>query len=661
VVIQNEPDYVEGLAWLAFLYAEEFHHRWNEPAGEYDSRVLAVRMGERAVALDDANQLAHGLLGLAAVFAGDRERGIAEMRRAVALNPSGNPTVLALLAYYLAFQGDLETSVPIARRLEELVPSPAPHLDAPLLVDHYVHGRYEQALIRALDRISGSEQIINPVFLAATLGQLGRVDEAAPALEELRELLGVLCAKVGCDARDMDMLRQELVERWVVAEPIADKLIEGLKKAGLPEANEGTLVSGLRIAVLPFDNASGDPEQRYFSDGLTSEIVTELYRYDELVVMPCREGPCERSGADPRTIGREIGVRYVLQGTVQSSPDRIRVNVQLSDGRDGRSVWADTFNSKRTALDLFDLQDQLTRQVVNAIAGSHGVLARVDLRGSRRKPPASMNSYDCVLRVYGFWQEHTAESLREARNCLERVQAAEPDYVEGLAWLALLYADQHYHYWDESGQDYDSRARAVELGERAVSLDGGNPRARAHLGFALLRSGDSERGIAEMDRAVELNPNNPDLLDILGSSLVKTGEFARAVAITKRAIELNPYPPEWIDLPLFIDHYVHGRYEQALVHSKNGLVAIEDFREPLYLAATLGQLGRREEVVPVLNELRAQWARLCEQTGCEDLDIDDVRRELSEHHGFSESITERLIEGLVKAGLKEEKPNGGGS
>jgi tetratricopeptide (TPR) repeat protein len=353
-------------------------------------------------------------------------------------------------------------------------------------------------------------------------------------------------------------------------------------------------------------------------------------------------------------------VRYVLQGTVQSSPDRIRVNVHLSDGGDGRSVWANTFESERTARDLFDLQDDLTRQVINAIAGFHGVLARMDLPGSRRKPPASLDSYDCVLRVYRFLQDHTEGNHRVARDCLKRVVEAEPDYVDGLAWLALLYADQFKHRWDEPDGRYDSRERALQLAELAVSLDDANQLAHAYLGFVAFYSGDSKRGIAEMHRAVELNPNNPNLLDLLAMGLANHGDFERAVTIAERAIELNPHPPEWIDWPLFIDHYVHGRYEQALVHSENGLVAVEDFREPLFLAATLGQLGRSEEAAPVLDEFRAQWDELCKQVGCEGLDIGMVRRELIERHAISESIVDRLLEGLVKAGLKGEKPDGAG-
>ena len=133
-----------------------------------------------------------------------------------------------------------------------------------------------------------------------------------------------------------------------------------------------------------------------------------------------------------------------------------------------------------------------------------------------------------------------------------------------------------------------------------MSLDDGNQLAHAYLGMAAFYLGDSERGIAEMRRAVELNPNNPNVLVVFANNLANQGDFERAVTIADRAIGLSPHPPAWIFWPLFVDHYYHGRYEHALIHSKNGLVGADDFREPLFLAATLGQLDRTQEASPVL-------------------------------------------------------------
>ena len=166
-----------------------------------------------------------------------------------------------------------------------------------------------------------------------------------------------------------------------------------------------------------------------------------------------------------------------------------------------------------------------------------------------------------MFRAYDYLQVHDAETYLAARDCLERVVEREPDYVDGLAMLAYLYADQFYHRWYES----DLLDRAVELGERAVSLDDGNQLAHAYLGLAVLFSGDDERGVNEMRRAVELNPYNPIVMHLLSNYLSIRGEFETAVPMAHRAIELNPHPPEYADFPLFVDDYV--RQELMVRHA----------------------------------------------------------------------------------------------
>jgi len=424
----------------------------------------------------------------------------------------------------------------------------------------------------------------------------------------------------------------------------------GRAGAGPPAARP--VVRGLRVAVLPFVNVGGEPQKRYFSEGLTSDIVTELSRYGELAVMPCRSGPCEGEDADARAIGEEIGVRYVLRGRVQQAPERIRVGVQLFDGRDGRSVWGNTFEAERTAQDLFDLQDELTRQVVGEIAGSHGALFRAELPAARRKPPESLGSHDCVFRAYDYLQNyHTAETHLAARECLESVIEAEPDYVDGLAWLAYLYADQYHHRWHGPEADDDSLVRARRMGERAVALDDSNLLAHTGLGLAALFARDVERGVAELRKAVELDPRNSIVLGLLANYLATQGEFELSLELVRRANEVNPHPPSWFELPVFVDHYMHGRYEQALELSGRDLMGSGDFRDPLFHAATLGQLGRVDEAASVLDELRSRWTELCDKIGCEGLEEDSLRHELIERHAFSVAFVDRLMGGLEKAGL----------
>ena len=469
------------------------------------------------------------------------------------------------------------------------------------------------------------------------------MDDVARALQDLRSRWTASTAA----------LRRELLTRQAYDPDLVEHLMSGLAKAGLEDKS---VLSQVSLAV-PLIDVAGNSSQAYLSEGLTAEIVGELSRYSELAVMPCRSGPCATGSIDVRRIGREIGAHYVLRGSLQSSPERIRLNMQLLDGRDGRSIWADAFESTLRARELFDLQDELADQVVGAIAGSFGALTRAELPGARRKPPASLESRDCVFRAYDYLQHHNHNRAthRAARDCLESVARAEPDYVEGLAWLAYFYVEQFHHRWNDDGA-YDPRERAIRAAERAVALDDTNQLAHAYLGVAALFSGDDARGIAEIQRGVELNPNNPAVLTVGAWYLGFQGEFESATRLAERAKRLIPNPPQFVNVPLFLECYTGGRYEQALQYTKKSLIGPGQFLEPLLRAATLGQLGRADAAVPVLAELREMWGEVCRIAGCKGLDFATLRREMTERWTIAEPIADRLLEGLRRAGLDESGP-----
>jgi serine/threonine protein kinase/tetratricopeptide (TPR) repeat protein len=398
---------------------------------------------------------------------------------------------------------------------------------------------------------------------------------------------------------------------------------------------------GPSIAVLPFVNASGDPDQEYFSDGLTEAIISELSRYRELSVL-ARSSTAQFKGSDVdlRELGESLGATYVLQGSVRRAGDRIRLSVQLSDAGDSRSVWGTTYERNLTASDLFELQDELTQQVVNAIAGSYGALARAELPGARRRPPASLDSYDCVLRVYEYLQAHTDENHLATRSCLEEVVKTEPDYVTGRAWLAYLYAEEYHHRRNERTDEYVALDRALELASEAVRLDDADHVTHGALALTLFFRGEYERAKIEATRTVELAPNNALWLALIGTYLAQQEDFDTGVRMVRKAIALTPHPPSWITLAVFFEHYHFGRYEQALAEAKRFDLG-GDFRQPLFVAACLGQLRRVEEARREIDALQAYW----------DRPPGELRRELIERHAHSPGLTDHLLEGLVKAGM----------
>jgi len=399
---------------------------------------------------------------------------------------------------------------------------------------------------------------------------------------------------------------------------------------------------GPSIAVLSFLNDSGDPDQDYFSSGLTDDIITGLSKYTELVVFD-RTSPQASAGrsltvSDPDAT---LDAGYLLQGSVRKAGDRIRVTVQLSDAINGRLVWSENYDSDLTANDLFSLQDSLTQQLVNALAGSYGEIVQAELEDARRKPPKQLDSYDCVLRAYEYLHAHDPAHHLEARDCLEGVVELDPDYPDGWAWLAYLYAEEYHHRRNEDPDSYDSRNRALEFAERAVNLGPANQVAHGALAMASMIRGDYGRGRIAAYRAIELNPNNALWLGLLGTWLSFSGDFERGVPMVRKALVLDSNPPPWIHMAIFLEHYDQGQYEDALVEAQ--LIETGDFRTPAFLAAVNGQLGHVLEAKQALSELGTLFQG----------SLDDINQELIQRNGFAPELASHIVEGLRKAGSEE--------
>ena len=309
---------------------------------------------------------------------------------------------------------------------------------------------------------------------------------------------------------------------------------------------------GPSIAILPFTNAGGQAGDDYFSDGLTQDLIAELSRVPELGVIALSSTAVYReSTLPPQQIGAELNARFVLQGSVRRAGDRIRISAQLLDADDGRSLWADNFESDLTVTELFELQDDLTQQLVNALAGTYGALTRINLERSRRKPPASLDSYDCVLRVYEYLTVHIDQNHLAARDCLEVVVSSDPEYAEAQAWLGYIYSEEYHHRRNErTGRVRRARSRGGALPRGALRLDPGSHVAYGALSLTLFFRGDYERARVAGLRTIELSPNNALWLSLIGTYLVQQEDLETGLPMVERSIELQPIPPPWIELGL---------------------------------------------------------------------------------------------------------------
>ncbi len=471
-----------------------------------------------------------------------------------------------------------------------------------------------------------------------------RYQSAAGMLADLKRMRRDSSAERVAGGIPVRKSRFGLIAGIVLVAAVAGTLLWQTLDQEAPQAVDAKPASstGPSIAVLPFTNASGDPAQDYFSDGLAAEIGTELARYRELSVIARGSSALYKGeDVDVREVGAALGARYLLQGSVRKMGDRIRVIVQLSDTTDGRSVWDDRYDRDLNTQDLFDLQDDLTSRVVNEIAGTYGALTRAGLPGARRKPPASMEGYDCVLRVYEYLNVHTPKNHFEARECLETVLETDTDYADGHAWLGYLYGDQYHHRWNEEENSYDSLARAGQHADTAMRLDPTSHVVHGTMALTLYFRGDYERARIESLRTIELNPNDAMWLSLMGLYLIQQEDFENGMPMFRKSMEVNPNPPRWAPMGYFYEHYHYGRYEQALTDARS-VQMNGDFRMPMFTAASLGQLGRMEEAVPYLDEMMTYWGR----------PADELRMELIRRHALAPTMVDHLLEGLTKAGLE---------
>ena len=348
------------------------------------------------------------------------------------------------------------------------------------------------------------------------------------------------------------------------------------------------------VAVLPFANLNGDPQQDYFSDGIAEDITTELSRFSELVVI-ARNSAFQYKGnaVDVRQVGRELGARYVLEGSVRRSADRVRIAVQLIDATTGTHRWAERYD--RELHDAFAIQDEVVRAIVTTLAAH---VIRAETERTLLKPPTAWEAYEYYLRgAEGYFLHETRRtkgSLYEARQLLEQSLAIDPNYARAAAMLSRTHLISYVLPFDGDYLSPPALDRAFELAQTAVHLDPRLPQARAELGNVLLFKRQHDAAILEFERAFALNPN---LIDYrYARALVFVGEPARAIEVLEAIIRLDPFAPSATFGTMGFANYLLKRYRDA-VHWHREHISREPIAQWAYvgLASAYAQLGQLEE------------------------------------------------------------------
>ena len=377
---------------------------------------------------------------------------------------------------------------------------------------------------------------------------------------------------------------------------------EGVSKTETGESKSRELPDKPSIAVLPFANMSNDPEQEYFADGIAEDIITALSQINQWFVI-ARNSSFAYKGrhVDIREIARELGVRYVLEGSVRKSGNRLRITGQLIEAESGSHLWADKFDGDLE--DVFALQDRITESVVGAIEPS---LRLAEIARSKRKPPADIGAYDLFLQALPHLYAIRPEPNRQALDLLHRALELDPNYAPALAYLAWGYEERVTRAWGAYGDD--DAATAVALARKAIAADRDDALVMVLAGFALIMiARDYDQGLEAVNRAREINPNIAFVSFLVGGAFVIAGYPEEALECIEEAIRISPGDPGafFFYTSAAMSHLMLDRPEQALELTRQSARVYPGW-DTTYriMAAALVQLGRLDEARDAVAKLR---------------------------------------------------------
>ena len=390
------------------------------------------------------------------------------------------------------------------------------------------------------------------------------------------------------------------------------------------------------IAVLAFDNLSGDPDQEFLADGIAEDLITRLSSARLYPVIARNSSFVYKGRAvDVKQVSSDLGVRYVVEGSVRRAGDRVRISAQLIDATSGHHVWAERYD--RRLEDVFALQDEITQAIVVAI---HPELAKVEGERALRGDPISLDAWECAQRGWWHFNQMTQSHNAEARELLERAIALDPRF----GWAHFVLSQVHYcdlfFEWTDSPER--CLAEVLRAAQACASLDPKDAHGQVALAVAYSLMGQRSEVIAAAERAMELNPSLPMAYLIMGSVLGVTGRPDEGIAVLEKGMRLSPQDPWLFDFlnGVGFAHFAAGRYEEAVEWERRSLQHKPDYVVAYdAIAASLAQLGR-------LDEARQAFAERVRRGPAPSLE------HLEQVLAFADpDFRARFVDGLRKAGL----------
>ncbi len=395
------------------------------------------------------------------------------------------------------------------------------------------------------------------------------------------------------------------------------------------------------VSVLPLENLTGDLDKNFLTMGLAEDLLTELNRYEDLIVIPCYRMASKIGPLDVDQFCRESGTRFYLAGSVRSDAETTKIAMHLVDGMTGRQIWAQGFKISLEAAHFIKTQEEIAHQVVAAIASEYGIIARRLTDESRKKAPSDLSTYEAMLRYYAYQITPSPEASPACFEALHRAAEREPNF--GPVWSALAVLFCQMYAFGAPGFD-DPLNIGLAHAQQGVALEPGRQSSLLILAYATLLSNDLESFKDKAAAALELNPSNPYATGTLGYQMVLAGDFEKGRELLDSSMELNPFHPHWFNHGVYLDCFRMGDFHGA-AESISGFEEV-GFWHPALLVSALGKQGLKHEAAPHLRKLLATKPDFPER----------AKELLSRSLKVPDLVTE-ILDGLILGGMPFTKDN----
>jgi len=546
--IALDPEYAAAYVYLGSTHFMDVTMGSSKTPEE--SLKLAFEFTRKAIALDDSEPTAHSILGFLYVMTKQYNQGIAECERAIVLAPnSANASIW--MGNVLTLFGRHEEAVRYAEQALRLDPLPVGWYFRGLGNAYFGAGRYEEAITahkKALQR--APNDIVTHLALTTAYSWAGRLEEArAQAAEVLR-----INPKFSVEQSEKRSLWKNQAD--------LERYYGGLRKAGLPNKLPLPLPDKPSIAVLPFANMSDDPKQEYFSDGITEEIISALSRVSGLFVI-ARNSTFTYKGkaVSVPDVARDLGVGYILEGSVRRGGDRVRVTAQLIEGKTNHHIWSETYD--RELKDVFALQDEITMKILTNV--------KVKLTGGEdqispsAKRATNLQAYLKILEGIAYNNE---SKFTQARKLFEEALSLDRK-APAYGWVAWTYLTDVW--FGPTATRAQSLGKAFEYAEKCLDQDDSNEGCNRTIGHAYLLKRDYEKALYYGKRSIEMNPNSSISAAFFGWTLRSVGQYEDAIKEYERALRLDPLETHFTLTQMGTTYLMVRRYDESISACKKAL------------------------------------------------------------------------------------------